>query len=144
MTLLQKKAESNQNDRDEAEKDLSLNVWTLMFVIIGFVASWVNMMLIQDAPRSIEVLAFLSIIFTTMIPGIIIALVNRYWGYGYLIGFASAGIPFLIIVDLFIGGYTFATTLFIFIILWLIFWKAWRSLSSIRTGSLEEDHVKKL
>jgi len=144
VTLLQKKAESNQNDRDEAEKDLSLNVWTLMFVIIGFVASWVNMMLIQDAPRSIEVLAFLSIIFTTMIPGIIIALVNRYWGYGYLIGFASAGIPFLIIVDLFIGGYTFATTLFIFIILWLIFWKAWRSLSSIRTGSLEEDHVKKL
>ena len=136
--------ESNQNDRDKAEKDLSLNVWTLMFVILGFVASWVNMVFIQDAPRSIEVLAFLSIIFTTMIPGIIIALVNRYWGYGYLIGFAIAGIPFLLIVDLFIGGYTFATTVFIFIILWLIFWKTWRSLSSIRAGSLEEDRVKKL
>ncbi len=136
MTLLQKKTESNRNDRDKAEKDLSINVWTLLFVVIGFVASWVNMTFIQDAPRSIEVLAFLSIIFTTMIPGIIIALVNRYWGYGYLIGFASAGIPFLIIVDLFIGGYTFATTLFIFIILWLIFWKAWRSLSSIRASSL--------
>jgi len=132
--------ESTQHDRDKAEKDLSLNVRTFLFVIIGFVASWVNMMFIQDAPRSIEVLAFLSIIFTTMIPGIIIALVNRYWGYGYLIGFASAGIPFLIIVDLFIGGYTFATTLFIFIILWLIFWKTWRSLSSIRTSSLEEDY----
>ena len=135
MTLLEQKTESNRNDRDNAEKDLRLNVWTFMFVIIGFVASWVNMTFIQDAPRSIEVLAFLSIIFTTMIPGIIIALVNRYWGYGYLIGFASAGIPFLIIVDLFIGGYTFATTLFIFIILWLIFWKAWRSLSSIRSSS---------
>ncbi len=142
MTLLQKKTESNRNDRDKAEKDLSINVWTLLFVVIGFVASWVNMTFIQDAPRSIEVLAFLSIIFTTMIPGIIIALVNRFWGYGYLIGFAIAGIPFLIIVDLFIGGYTFATTLFIFIILWLIFWKAWRSLSSIRTGSLEEDHLQ--
>jgi len=115
-------SESDRNDRDKAETDLSINVWTLLFVIIGFVASWVNMTYIQDAPRSIEVLAFLSVIFTTMIPGIIIALVNRYWGYGYLIGFASAGIPFLIIVDLFIGGYTFATTLFIFIILWLIFW----------------------
>ena len=134
MTLLQKKTESNRNDRDKAEKDLSINVWTLLFVVIGFVTSWVNMTFIQDAPRSIEVLAFLSIIFTTMIPGIIIALVNRYWGYGYLIGFASAGIPFLIIVDLFIGNYTFATTLFIFIILWLIFWKAWRSLSSIRSA----------
>ncbi len=136
MSLLQKNTESNRNERDKAEKDLSLNVWTLMFVIIGFVASWVNMTFIQDAPRSIEVLAFLSIIFTTMIPGVIIALVNRYWGYGYLIGFASAGVPFLIIVDLFIGGYTFATTLFIFIILWLIFWKAWRSLSLIRASSL--------
>ena len=142
MTLLQKKTESNRNDRDKAEKDLSINVWTLLFVVIGFVASWVNMTFIQDAPRSIEVLAFLSIIFTTMIPGIVIALVNRYWGYGYLIGFAIAGIPFLIIVDLFIGGYTFATTLFIFIILWLIFWKAWRSLSSIRTSSFEEDHLQ--
>jgi len=134
VTLLQIKTESNQNGQDKAEKDLSLNVWTFLFLLIGFAASWVNMTFIQDAPRSIEVLAFLSIIFTTMIPGIIIALVNRYWGYGYLIGFASAGIPFLIIVDLFIGGYTFATTLFIFIILWLIFWKAWRSLSSIKTG----------
>ena len=141
MTLLQKKTESNRNDRDKAEKDLSLDIWTFLFVIIGFVASWINMTFIQDAPRSIEVLAFLSIIFTTMIPGIIIALVNRYWGYGYLIGFASAGIPFLIIVDLFIGGYTFATSIFIFIILWLIFWKAWRSLSSIISGSHEEDHI---
>jgi hypothetical protein len=139
---LEKKTESNREDRDKAEKDLSLNIWTFLFVVIGFVVSWVNMTFIQDAPRSIEVLAFLSIIFTTMIPGIIIALVNRYWGYGYLIGFASAGIPFLIIVDLFIGGYTFATTLFIFIILWLIFWKAWRSLSSIRTGSFGEDHLQ--
>ena len=132
-------SESDRNEGRKAEKDLSINVWTFSFVLIGFVASWVNMAYIQNAPRSIEVLAFLSIIFTTMIPGIIIALVNRYWGYGYLIGFASAGIPFLIIVDLFIGGYTFATTLFIFIILWLIFWKAWRSLSSIRTGSLEQN-----
>jgi hypothetical protein len=92
------------------------------------------MIFILDAPRTIEVLAFLSIILTTMIPGVIIALINRYWGYGYLIGFASAGIPFLILFDLFIGGYTFATTVFIFIILWLIFWKTWRSLSSIKTG----------
>jgi hypothetical protein len=134
VTLVNKNTESNGNGRDKAEQDLSINLWTLIFVIIGFIASWVNMAFIQDAPSSIEVLAFLSIIFTTMIPGIIIALVNRYWGYGYLIGFASAGIPFLIIVDLFIGGYTFATTIFIFIILWLIFWKAWRSLSSIKTG----------
>ena len=116
------------------EKELKLDIWTFIFAAIGFVASWFNMLFILDAPLSINVLAFLSIIFTTMIPGIVIALINRYWGYGYLIGFATAGIPFLIMIDLFIGGYTFATTIFIFIILWLIFWKTWRSLSSIKTG----------
>lgn len=122
---------------EKAEKELNLDLWTLIFAAIGFVASWFNMIFILDAPRTIEVLAFLSIIFTTMIPGVIIALINRYWGYGYLIGFASAGIPFLIMIDLFIGGYTFATTVFIFIILWLIFWKAWRSLSSIKTRDIK-------
>jgi len=122
--------------KDKIERELKIDIWTLVFTAIGFVASWVNMLFIFDAPRTIEeeVLAFLSIILTTMIPGVVIALINRYWGYGYLIGFASAGIPFLIMIDLFIGGYTFATTVFIFIILWLIFWKTWRSLSSIKTG----------
>ena len=141
VVLIKKITTSHRNKGEKVEKDLRLNVWTFIFVIIGFIGSWVNMVIIQDAPRSIEVLAFLSIIFTTMIPGIIIALVNRYWGYGYLIGFATAGIPFLIFVDLFIGGYTFATTIFIFIILWLIFWKTWRSLSSIKTGSIKEENI---
>ncbi|MFX1288323.1 MAG: hypothetical protein ACFFFY_07165 [Promethearchaeota archaeon] len=117
------------------DKKLKLDFWTFLFTAIGFIASWFNMILIMDAPRTIEVLAFLSIILTTIIPGVIIALINRYWGYGYLIGFALAGIPFLIILDPFIGSYTFATTVFIFIILWLIFWKAWRSLSSIKAGN---------
>jgi hypothetical protein len=126
--------EEHIRTKDKIERELKIDIWTLVFTAIGFVASWVNMLFILDAPRTIEVLAFLSIILTTMIPGVVIALINRYWGYGYLIGFASAGIPFLIMIDLFIGGYTFATTIFIFIILWLIFWKTWRSLSSIKTG----------
>lgn len=126
--------EKHIRKRKRPEKELKLDIWTFMFAAIGFVASWFNMLFILDVPRTVEVLAFLSIIFTTMVPGIIIALINRYWGYGYLIGFATAGIPFLIMIDLFIGGYTFATTIFIFIILWLIFWKTWRSLSSIKAG----------
>ena len=130
------KDEKHIRMKERKEKELKLNIWTLLFAGIGFLASWFNMIFILDAPRTIEeeILAFLSIILTTMIPGVTIALINRYWGYSYLIGFASAGIPFLIVFDLFIGGYTFATTVFIFIILWLIFWKTWRSLSSIKTG----------
>ena len=117
------------------EPPLKFDIYTIIFFAIGFIASWFNMILILEAPRYIEVIAYLSIIFTTIIPGVIIALKKRYWGYGYLFGFSVAGIPFMIIVDLFIGGYTCITTLFIFIILWLIFWKTWRSLSSIKVDA---------
>jgi len=126
-------ANDQAETRARKDKELKLDIWTFLFGGIGFIASWFNMLFILEAPRTIEVLAFLSIILTTIIPGVIIALINRYWGYGYMVGFAVAGIPFLIIIDIFIGGYTFATTIFIFAILWLIFWKTWRSLSSIKT-----------
>lgn len=115
------------------EPEFKINFGTIIWVIIGSVVSWVNMLLILD---SMEIWSYLTIIFTTIIPTVIIALKNRFWGYGYLIGFAIAGIPFSFLDppygDLFIGWYTFATSFFIFIILWLIFWKAWRSLSSIK------------
>ena len=119
---------------EEDEPKLRLDLFTVIFLIIGFIVSWFNMLLILESPRSIEVLVYLSIILTTIIPGVLIGLKNRYWGYGYLIGFSVSGIPFMFMVDLFIGGYTCFTTLFIFTILWLIFWKTWRSLSSIKIG----------
>jgi len=118
--------------RVKREANLRFDLLTVIFFIIGFVVSWFNMLLILESPRYIEVLAYLSIILTTIIPGVIIALKKRYWGYGYLFGFSIAGIPFMILIDLFIGGYTCVTTIFIFAILWLIFWKTWRSLESIR------------
>jgi len=111
------------------EPEFKFDLGTVVCIIIGFVISWINMLVIYD---SMEIWSYLSIIFTSIIPGVLIALKNRYWGYGYIFGFSVAGIPFLILIDLFIGGYTFVTALLIFIILWLIFWKAWRSLSSIK------------
>ena len=111
------------------EPEFKFGIGTVIWIIIGFVVSWVNMLIILD---SMQIWSYLSIIFTTIIPCVIIALKDRYWGYGYIFGFAIAGIPFLIIVDLFKGGYVFATSSFIFAILWLIFWKGWRSLSSIK------------
>ncbi len=117
-----------------SEPDFKVSYKTFLFCIVGFVISWFNMIIIQNSPRSVEVLAFLSIILTTFIPAIIISLRDRYWGYGYMIGFSIAGILFMILVDPFIGGYTFVTALFIFIIMLLIFWKTWRTLSSIKTN----------
>ncbi|TFF96268.1 MAG: hypothetical protein EU544_00975 [Promethearchaeota archaeon] len=115
------------------EPEFTIDIFTIGFMIIGGVCSWINMLVILN---SMQIIAYLSIIFTTIIPGVIIAYKNRYWGYGYMIGFALAGIPFSFLEppygDLFIGWYTFFTALFIFIILWLIFWKAWRSLSGIK------------
>jgi len=115
------------------EPEIKLNISTIIWAIIGFIVAWINMVLILNSPSSVEVLSYLSIILTTIIPGVFIGLKNRYWGYGYLLGFSFSGIPFMFLIDLFIGGYTFATALFIFIILWLIFWKTWRSLSAIKT-----------
>ena len=123
----------NDQDTNRTEPEFKLNISTIMWTVIGFIISWINMLLIMNSPSSIEVLLYLSIILTTIIPGVILGLKDRYWGYGYLLGFSFSGIPFMVIIDLFIGGYTFATALFIFIILWLIFWKTWRSLSAIKT-----------
>jgi len=111
------------------EPEFRIDVITIIFIVIGGIVSWINMVIIL---KSMSIPSYLSIIFTTLIPGIIIGLKNRYWGYGYMVGFSGAGIPF-IYVDVFIGGYTFATAIFLFIIVLLIFWKAWRSLSSIKT-----------
>lgn len=123
---------SNKNKEQTVgrpEAEFKFRIGTIIWIIIGFIISWINMVIILDY---MEIWSYLTIIFTTIIPTVIIALKNRLWGYGYLGGFAIAGIPFLFIVDPFIGGYTFATALFIFIILWLIFWRAWRTLSSIK------------
>ncbi len=122
------------------EAEFKFRIGTIIWIIIGFIISWINMLGILNGLvifgfvilKPMQIWSYLTIIFTTIIPTIIIALKNRLWGYGYLGGFAIAGIPFLFIVDPFIGGYTFATALFIFIILWLIFWRAWRTLSSIK------------
>ena len=112
------------------EPEFKFDIGTIIFIIIGFVVSWINMVLIFNY---MEVWAYLSIIFTVMIPGIIIAVKNRYWGYGYVCGFTVAGVPFTFLVDLFIGGYTFAVALFLFIIMWLVFWKTWRTISGIKS-----------
>ncbi len=128
-----KKSGEAVNPLGKKEPEFKFDIGTVIFIIIGVIVSWINMLIILD---SMSIPAYLSVIFTTFIPGIIIAMKNRYWGYGYMIGFSAAGIPFMIFVDLFIGGYTFATALFAFIIMWLIFWKVWRSLSSIRSTTI--------
>ena len=122
------------------EPDFKFDHWTILFLIIGFACSWINMMLIFSIQQGtfspqIKINSYLSVIFTTIIPGVIISYKNRYCGYGYMIGFATAGIPYAILEDLFIGGYTFSVALMIFTILWLIFWKAWRSIGAIKSAN---------
>ena len=115
------------------EPEFKFGIITIIWIVIGFIASWINMLVIL---RYMEIWSYLTIIFTTIIPGVIIGLKDRYWGYGYMGGFAIAGIPFAFINPahgyLFIGWYTFATALFIFVIILLIFWRGWRSISAIK------------
>lgn len=133
--LIEDKQKINPLGKEDPE--FKIDVGTIIFTIIGAIVSWINMLMILvyqlgSYESIVKILAYLSIIFTIIIPGVIIGIKNRFWGYGYLLGFALAGIPFIFIVDLFIGGYTFVTALFIFIIMWLIFWKVWRSLAMIK------------
>ena len=130
--MADKRKEKEISPLGRVEPEFKFDVGTVVFFFIGSVISWLNMLLIF---AFMEVWAFLSIIFISSIPGIIVAYKNRYWGYGFMFGYSIAGIPFMIFVDLFIGGYVFATALFIFIIMWLVFWKTWRSLSAIKKES---------
>jgi len=125
------------NPLGKEDPEFKIDIGTIIFTLIGSLVSWLNMLIILvyqlgDYESIVKILAYLSIMFTIIIPGVIIGIKNRFWGYGYLLGFALAGIPFMFVIDLFIGGYTFVTALFIFIIIWLIFWKVWRSLAMIK------------
>ncbi|MBY9005619.1 MAG: hypothetical protein KGD63_02575 [Candidatus Lokiarchaeota archaeon] len=122
------------------EPEFEIDKITILIAIIGFLVAWINMYLIENTPIygsevwNLKVFAYLSIIFTTSIPCVAIGVKNRIWAYGYIIGFAIAGLPF-VIINVYIGLYTLITTLLLFTIMWLIFWTAWRSLSSIKTIS---------
>ncbi len=105
------------------------NLFLVFYCIIGFVVSNINMYIIV---LSMEVWAYLLIIFLIIIPAIIIGLRLRIWSYGYMIGYSTAGILGIFIYDLFIGFYTAVVTILLFMILWLIFFKTWRSISKIK------------
>ena len=124
-----KKEEKVVSPLGRVEPEFKFDVGTVIFVFIGGLISWLNMLLIFN---TMEVWAFLSIIFIASIPGVIIACKNRYWGYGFMLGYSFTGIPFAFFFDIFIGLYVFFVALCILIIMWLIFWKIWRSLSSIK------------
>ena len=115
-----------------ADPELKFDIITIIFSLIGGIISWLNMLLIL---AFMQVWAFLSIIFISSIPGVIIAYKNRYWGYGFMLGYSIVGIPFAIFLDPFIGFYVFFVALCILAIMWLIFWKIWRSLSAIKSAS---------
>lgn len=115
-----------------ADPEFKFDISTIIFTLIGGIISWLNMLLIL---AFMAVWAFLSIIFISSIPGVIIAYKNRYWGYGFMLGYSIVGIPFAIFLDPFIGFYVFFVALCILAIMWLIFWKIWRSLSAIKSAS---------
>ncbi len=127
-------SETSAQSVGRLEPELRFGLGAVLFFVIGLITSWINMAFIS---ASMQVWSYLTVIFTVMVFGIIISYINRYWGYGYMGGFSIAGIPYALWVDLFVGGYTFFTSVFIFVILWLAFWKAWRSISSIK--SIKED-----
>lgn len=70
---------------------------------------------------------FFIVPFLFTIPAIIFSNMKRARGYGFVIGYMSGGIIGSIIWDLFLGIYTSAVAGILFLIMYFIFWKIWRS-----------------
>ena len=98
----------NQNDKrltnpvGKEDQELRIEFGTIVFMIVGAFISWINMLMIlyylQGNFESIFViLAFLSVIFTTSIPGIEIGIKNMDGTYSNLRR-ASPVIEFLVAI----------------------------------------------
>ena len=70
---------------------------------------------------------FFIVPFLFTIPAIIFSNMKRARGYGFVIGYMSGAIIGSIIWDLFLGIYTSAVAGILFLIMYFIFWKIWRS-----------------
>ena len=100
--------------KNKDEPEFKIDMVTIIIAAIGFFTAWINMYFIESTPLyggevfNLKVLAYLSIIFTTSIPCVVIGIKNRIWAYGYIIGFAIAGLPFAFI-NIYTGFYTLIT-----------------------------------
>ena len=54
------------------EEELKFDIRTVVFIVIGCLVSWVNMLIILNL---MTIPSYLSVIFTTSIPGIIISII---------------------------------------------------------------------
>lgn len=108
--------------------------------MVGFVVSVVDQIVIQG---SMEIWAYLLIIFLIIIPGVAIGLVVRRYGYAYILGFLAGGFVGVFTIDAYIGWTSFFSALFIFLIIWLIFWKIWRSIASVQGVQGESRPIEK-
>ncbi|MHA2035646.1 MAG: hypothetical protein ACW98X_04390, partial [Promethearchaeota archaeon] len=50
------------------EPEFKFGLGTVIWIVVGFIASWVNMVIILN---SMQIWSYLTIIFTTIIPGVI-------------------------------------------------------------------------
>lgn len=121
----------------EQEKKLKpakpIDYW--LFALIGIAVCAFNVWITintRDEQNMWWIWSYLIIIFLVLIPDIIFAVSKRARGYGYIIGYLIGGAYELIFGDPFIGGYFIVVTIFLFLIVYLIFWKVWRSFSKFK------------
>ncbi len=87
---------------------------------------------------NIKVWAYLIIIFLIIIPAVLVGyFLDRENGYAYIFGYIIGGLVGMFTIDLFIGGTSFFSALLIFIVIYLIFWKIWRTIDRVRAGDQE-------
>jgi len=89
---------------------------------------------VQAGDTGVGIWSFFIVPFLFLIPAIIFSNMKRARGYGYVIGYVTGGL-IGIIWDPFIGIYTATVAGILFLIVYFIFWKIWRSFTKFTYNS---------
>ena len=82
---------------------------------------------------TIGIWGFFIVPFLFLIPAIIFSNMKRSRGYGFVIGYVVGGLIGAVIWDIFIGIYTASVAAILFLIVYFIFWKIWRSFTKFKS-----------
>jgi hypothetical protein len=88
---------------------------------------------IPQGESALVIWGFFIVPFLFAIPAIIFSNMKRSRGYAYVLGYAAGGLTGAFIWDIFLGIYNSAVAGILFLIIYFIFWKIWRSFTKFKT-----------
>ncbi len=117
-----------------------------IFIVVVF-AIVIALIFLRNTQVSREVWSYLIPIVPILVCTIGLGLKQRYYGYSFAISYGATCIAWIVggsIIGgpegdtaIFVGGTGLAMTISLFLLIWVIFWKLWRMVSSVKDTSGE-------